>query len=149
KAGLAQSLKSVRRCAGLEGAATKNFCAGFGDAASNGENLLAGFDRARPGSNHDFRSADFDATSQIDDGAFGSELAAGELEWLRDAHDFAHTFEQLEVAMIEIAVHADCAKNRVRFARRAVHVEPAGDQSVDDMLDLGFRGPFLHHNNHE
>jgi hypothetical protein len=35
------------------------------------------------------------------------------------------------------------------FAGRAVHVETAGDQAVDDMLDLRVSGAFLHHNDHK
>jgi hypothetical protein len=30
-----------------------------------------------------------------------------------------------------------------------VNVEAAGDEAVDDMLDLGVGGPFLHHDDHE
>jgi hypothetical protein len=30
-----------------------------------------------------------------------------------------------------------------------VNVEAAGDQAVDDMLDLGAGGPFLHYDDHE
>src|SRR5690242_15287082 len=148
EAGLAQALKRVRRSARFEGAAAKNLCAGFGDAFGDAENLLTGFDRTGTGGDDYFRAADFDTTAKVDDGAFGPELAAGKFEGLRDAHDFAHAFEQFEVAMIEVAVHADSTKNGMRFTGRAVHVEAAGDQAVDDVLDLGLGGPFLHHNDH-
>jgi hypothetical protein len=30
-----------------------------------------------------------------------------------------------------------------------MYIEAAGDQPVDHVLDLGFRGPFLHHNDHK
>jgi hypothetical protein len=30
-----------------------------------------------------------------------------------------------------------------------VHVEAAGDKAIDDVLNLGFRRPFLHDNDHE
>jgi hypothetical protein len=30
-----------------------------------------------------------------------------------------------------------------------MNVEPAGDEAVDDMLDLGLSGPFLHHDDHK
>src|SRR6266852_8769469 len=101
------SLKGIRRSARLERAAAKNFCPGFGNRLRHRKDLLAGFDRTGAGGNDNFRAADFDAAAKIDDGAFGPELAAGEFEQLRDAHDFAHAVEQFEVAMIEIAVNAD------------------------------------------
>ena len=50
--------------------------------------------------------------------------------------------------MIEVPMHTNRAQNGVRLSRRAVHVEAAGDQPVDDVLDLDFRGSFLHHNDH-
>ena len=111
-------------------------------------NLFARFDGAGTGGDDDFIAADFYAAAEIDDGAFGLELAAGELERLRDAHDFAHAVEQFEIAMIEIAVHADGAEDGVRFAGGAMHVEAAGDQAVDDVLDLGVGGAFLHDDDH-
>jgi hypothetical protein len=46
-------------------------------------------------------------------------------------------------------MNTDGAKNRVRLACGTVHIEAAGDQPVDDMLDLGFGGPYLHHNDHK
>src|SRR5690242_11224757 len=58
------------------------------------------------------------------------ELPAGQLEGLRDAHDFAHAFQQLEIPMIEIAMHADCSQYGVRCAGGTVHVKAAGDQAV-------------------
>ena len=51
--------------------------------------------------------------------------------------------------MIEVAVNADSAEHGMRFASRAMNVEAASDQPVDDMLDLGVRGPFLHHDDHK
>jgi hypothetical protein len=30
-----------------------------------------------------------------------------------------------------------------------MNIEAAGDQAVDNMLDLGVAGPFLHHDYHE
>src|SRR5436853_6460810 len=51
--------------------------------------------------------------------------------------------------MIEVAVEADGTKHRVRLTGRAVDVEAVGNQAVDDVLDLGFAGPFLHHNDHK
>ena len=50
--------------------------------------------------------------------------------------------------MIEIAMDADCAEHGVRFARGAMHVEAAGDESVDYVLDLGVGGAFLHYDDH-
>src|SRR5690242_13502600 len=89
----AEALKSVGRGARLEGPGAKNLCAGFGDAFGHGQNLFARFDGAGAGGDNDFIAADFYAAAKIDDGAFGFELTAGELEGLRDAHDFAHAFE--------------------------------------------------------
>ncbi len=72
------------------------------------------------------------------------------LLWRRShAHNLAHAFEQFEVAMIEVAVHAHGAEDGMRFAGGAVNVEAAGDKAVDDMLDLGVGSPFLHHDDHK
>src|SRR5436190_6056926 len=111
--------------------------------------LLAGFDRTGAGGDDHFRAADANTPAQIDDGAFGLKLAAGKFERLSNAHDLAHAVEQFEVAVIEVAVNADGAEDGVRFAGGAVNVEAAGDEAVDDMLDLGVGGPFLHHDDHK
>jgi hypothetical protein len=50
--------------------------------------------------------------------------------------------------MIEIAMYADRAENGVRFASRAMDVEPAADQAVDDLLDLRVGRAFLHYDDH-
>src|SRR6267143_1799242 len=105
-------------------------------------------DGAGTGGDHNFGAADFYTAAEIDDSAFGLELAAGQLEGLRDAHDFAHAFEQLEIAMVEVAMDADGAEDGVRFAGGTMNVKAAGDEAVDDMLDLGVGGPFLHHDDH-
>ncbi len=142
-------LEGIRRSTRLESPAAKDLRTGFGNALGDGKNLFTRFDRARSGRNNDFRAADFYAAAKIDDGAFRPELAAGEFEWLGDAHDFAHAVQQFEVAMIEIAVNANRAEHGMRFASRAMNVEAAGDQPVNDMLDLRVRGPFLHHDDHK
>src|SRR6266849_5813399 len=111
--------------------------------------LRAGLDRAWARGNGNFRAADAHTPAEIDDGPFGLELAAGEFERLRNAHDLAHAIQQFEVAMIEVAVHAHGAEHGVRFAGRAVNVEAAGDEPVDDMLDSRVSGPFLHYDDHE
>src|SRR5207245_11647180 len=77
------------------------------------------------------------------------EQSDGKFEMLCDEHDLAHSVQQFEVAMIEVAVEADGTKHRVRLTGRAVDVEAVGNQAVDDVLDLGFAGPFLHHNDHK
>jgi len=149
EAGLAESLKGVGRGTRLEGARTENFCAGFGDAFGDGKNLFARFDGTRASGDDDFVAADFYATAKIDDGAFRLELAARELERLRDAHDFAHAFEKLEIAVIEIAMDADGAENGVGFAGGAMNVETGGDEAIDNVLDLRVAGAFLHDDDHK
>ncbi len=123
EAWFAHALKGVRRSARLECAGAENFCASFGDAFRNGENLIAGFDGTGTGGDDDFIAANFYASAKVDDGAFGLELATGELEGLRDAHDFAHAIEEFEIAMIEIAVDANGAEDGVGFAGGAMDVE--------------------------
>jgi len=71
----------------------------------------------------------------------GLNWRLAEFERLSDAHDFSHSVQQFEVAVIEIAVNADRAEHRMRFASGAVNVEAAGDQPVDDMLDLASVAP--------
>src|SRR6266446_1133659 len=142
------ALEGVGRSARLESTGTQDFGSGFGDGFGDGEDLLAGLDGARAGGDDNFVATDFYAAAEIDDGAFGLELAAGELEGLGDAHDFAHAVEQLEIAMIEIAVHANGAEDGVRFAGGAMHIEAAGDEAVDDVLDLGVGGALLHYDDH-
>jgi hypothetical protein len=110
--------------------------------------LFGRLDRTGTRSDDYFGTADGDAAAQIDDGALGLELAAGEFEWLRDADNFAHTFKQLKIAVIEIAMHADSTENGVRSAGGPVHIEAAGDNAVDDHLNLLFGGAFVHDNDH-
>src|SRR6267154_474456 len=143
------ALEGVRRSARFEGAASQNFSARFGHTFRDRKNLFARLDRTRARGNGHFLAADFDTAPEIDNGAFRLELAARKFERLGDAHDLAHAVKQFEVAMIEVAVNADGAKHRMRFAGGAVDIEAAGDKPVDDMLDLRVRGPFLHHNDHE
>src|SRR5437762_5257763 len=88
------ALEGVRRSARLESAAAQDLCAGLGDAFSDGKNLFARFDRAGAGGDYDFRAADANTPAEIDEGALGLELAAGELERLGDAHDLADAVEQ-------------------------------------------------------
>src|SRR5271163_4541194 len=63
EAGFAHALKGVWRCARLESARAKDFCAGFRDAFGDRENLLAGFDGARARGYDHFVAADFYAAS--------------------------------------------------------------------------------------
>ncbi len=144
----AHALEGVGRSARLEGAGAQDFCSSFGNGFGDGEDLFARFDGAGAGGDDDLVAADFYPSAKVDDGAFGLELAAGELEGLGDAHDFAHAVEELEIAMIEIAVDADGAEHGVGFAGGAMHVEAAGDEAVDDVLDLGVRGAFSHYDDH-
>src|SRR6266404_898248 len=144
----AHALEGVGRSARLEGAGAKNFCSGFSHGFGDGMNLLAGFHGAGAGGDDHFVAADFYTAAEVDDGAFGLELAAGQLEGLCDAHDFAHAVEEFEIAMIEIAVYADGAEDGVGFAGRAMHVEAAGDEAVDYVLDFGVGGAFLHYDYH-
>src|SRR6185437_13388849 len=111
----AHALEGVGRGARLEGAGAQDFGSGFGDGFGHREDLLAGFDGTRAGGDHYFVAADFYAAAEVDDGAFGLELAAGQLEGLGDAHDFAHSVEELEIAKIEIAMDTDRAEDGVRF----------------------------------
>ncbi len=110
--------------------------------------MVARFHGARACGDYHIVAADGNPSAQLDDRAFRSELAAGELERLRDAHDFAHAIEKFEIAMIEVAVDADGAEDGVRFAGGAVHVEAAADQAIDYVLDLRVCGAFLHHDDH-
>jgi hypothetical protein len=75
-------------------------------------------------------------------------LAAGELEGLRDADDFADAIEKFEIAMIEITVNADGAEHRVGCASGTMDVEAAGDHAVNDALDLFVGGVFMHDDDH-
>ena len=99
--------------------------------------MVPGFHRAGA-CGDDYVVAAYGYTSaQVDDRTFGSELAAGEFEGLRDAHHFADAVEEFEVAVIEIAMDANGTQNGVGFAGGTVDVEAAGDQAIDDVLDLG------------
>ena len=148
QARFAHSLKCIRRGARLERSRAQNLCAGFGNRFCHRVDLFAGFHRTRTGGNNDFGATDFYAAPQIDNCAFGFELPAGKFEGLRNAHDFAHTFQQLKIAMIEIAVYPNSAKHRVRRSRGAVHIKTLGNQLVDDVLNLGVRRALLHDDDH-
>src|SRR5882724_3459438 len=144
----AHSLKRVRRSTRLERSPAQNFCAGFRHVLCDGVNLFARFHRTRSGSDHNFGPADFYAASKIDNRAFRLELPAGKFERLRDAHDFAHAFQQFKIAMIEIAVHTHCAKYSVRSSRGTVHVKAVSDELVNYVLNLGIRCALLHNDYH-
>src|SRR5277367_1166067 len=58
QAGLAKSLKAIRRSARLVSAAAEKPRAGFFHCLSNRESLLAGFNRAGSGDNPDGRAAE-------------------------------------------------------------------------------------------
>jgi hypothetical protein len=75
-------------------------------------------------------------------------VAAGQFERLRNANDFAHALQQLEIAMIEITMDAYRAQNGVRSTGGTMDVETAGDNAIDDMLNLLIGGVFLHHYDH-
>src|SRR5437879_636742 len=92
-----------------------------------------------------FRSHAF---AHIHDRAFRPEVPARELVRLRDAHDFAHAVQQLDIPWIEIRFDSDRAEHRVRCAGRAMDVEPHRDKPVDHALDLLVAGPLLHHDHH-
>jgi hypothetical protein len=76
-------------------------------------------------------------------------MATGEFEGLRDADDFADPFEKFEITVIEIAMDADGAKDGVGCAGGAMNVEAAGDNAIDDALDLLVGGVFLHYDDHD
>src|SRR5579871_3562513 len=50
--------------------------------------------------------------------------------------------------MIEIAMHADGAEHRMRFAGGAMHVKSVRDQAIDDVLNLRVGSALLHYDNH-
>ncbi len=111
-------------------------------------NLLARFHGTRPRRDYHFIPADRNAPAQVHDRSLRLELPAGQFERLRDAHDFAHAIQQFKIAMVEIAVHTHRAENGVRFSGGAVHVKAAGNQAIDNVLDLGVSGALLHDNYH-
>ncbi len=47
------------------------------------------------------------------------------------------------IAMIKIAMDADGAEHGVRCASGAMHIEAAGDDAIDDVLDLLVGGGLL------
>ena len=144
----AEALKRIRRGAWFEGSGAHDFCARLGNRFCHCIDLFGGFDGAGTRSNDQFVATDGDAASEIDDGTLRLELTAGEFEGLRDAYDFADTFEKFEVAMIEIAMDADGAENGVGCAGGAMYIEAAGDDTIDDVLDLLVGGVFVHDDDH-
>ena len=67
----AHALKGVGRAARLEGAAAQDLGSGLGDLLGGSEDLLARFDGAGSGHDHDFLAADFDSVGELDDGVVG------------------------------------------------------------------------------
>ena len=129
-------------------ASAHDLCACFSNTFRDGVDLFRRFHRAGTGGNCEFVATYGDAAAKINDGAFRLEMAAGELEGLRNTNNFPNAFEQLEITMIEVAVDADGAEYRVRRASRAMNVEAAGDDAIDDVLDLLVGGVFVHDNDH-
>src|SRR5579863_269286 len=67
---------------------------------------------------------------------------------LCDAHHFAHSFEDFDIARVIIRMHADGAQHGVRFSRRAVHIESVGYEPVNYPLNLLLARVLLHYDDH-
>src|ERR1019366_8797817 len=139
----AQTLKSIRRVALLEGAAAYHPGAGAGRQLGALLDLVPVFHAARAG--HDDHGVAADGQrAHAHDGAAGPKDAAGELIGRGDAMGFFDTLHDLEDGDVEIVLAADPAEHGVDHARGAVHVEFEIHQPIDHVLDLLFSGAFLH-----
>src|SRR5437870_4948316 len=145
----AKPLEGIRRTARLESPSAQQTRAGPRHARGDQVDLLRRFHGARPGGDHDFRSADAHPARQFDNGPFRTKGAAGQLIGLRDANDFAHPGQQFDIARIEIGTHAYGAEHGLRNSRRAMDIEAQRDEVVDHILNLLLARSGLHYDNHE
>ena len=112
-------------------------------------NLVAILDAARSGHHDHFGCRRISTSLDLDHGAAGSEMAAGQLVRRHDAVAFLDAFHHFELDGIDVAHRSDAAEHRVHHARRTMDDKAHRHQSIDYFLDLGFLGPFLHDNEHE
>ena len=110
--------------------------------------LIAVFDAARSGHDDHVIAADFDI-ADLDHGARGFEVAAGQLVGRNDAMAFLDARHHFEIDGVHIADRADAAQHRVHHAGRAMDDEAHGYQPVDHLLGLRLFGAFLHDYEHE
>ena len=143
----AHALKAVGRGARLERAAAQHFRAAAGHGFGHLADLIAIFDAARPGHDHHLVAADFDV-ADLDCGARGFEVAAGQLVRRNDAVAFLDARHDFEFDGIDVAHRAHAAQHGVQDAGGAMDDEAHGHQTVDDVLGLRLFGAFLHDNEH-
>src|ERR1039458_2135095 len=120
-------MKEIRRGAGFESAATENARAGFDDQVGDGEQLLAGFDRAGPGHDDDLPATDFNPVGKFDYGALGTEAAAGQLVGRSDAVNFRHARHHFDFAGVEFMGSSDSAEHGLARAGGAVYFKAEVD----------------------
>src|SRR6266851_1233759 len=132
----AEPLEAVRRAARLERPAAEDLRACAPHGRRRRPHLRLALRRAGAGHDDHFVAAD-PHLADADHGAFRLERAAGELVRLRDAQDFVHAIEQLDDALVRVAL-PHRAEDRARHAGRSVHVHAHLDETGDHLFDLRF-----------
>ena len=117
------------------------------DVFGNLIDLVAIFHAARPGHDDHLVAADFDI-ADLDAGAAGLEMPAGELVGRDDAMAFLDAGHHFELDGVDVAHRSHAAQHGVQHAGGAMDDEAHGYQPVNYFLDLRFLSAFLHDDEH-
>ena len=121
---------------GLNAPPRKHAGTSFRDQFGDREKLFARFDRARTSHDDHFLAADLQAIGKLNDCAFGTERAAGELIRRADAMHLLDAIEHFEIARVKIGAGTDGREHGLAFTGGAVNGETHADQMFDYVLDL-------------
>ena len=145
----AEPLESVGRGARLESAAAQNAPAGLLDLAGDADDLLAALDAARAAHQHHLLVADGDVADLHVRMIAAAEFAGDELvglEHRRHAFDPGNGRERLHADGGVVADHPD---HRAHLAPADVGLKAPLLDPLDDVGDLGLRGPWIGDDDHE
>jgi len=151
EAGKAESLKAIRRGAGLESATAKEAHTGGLELFGDGEALLFGFDGAGASGHGQMRTADENVTRRrgdADDGGVGFDVERDKFVGLGDGNAFNDAGHGLEDTEIHSALVAGDADRGASGTGDGMRFKAEGFDFFADGADFGFRGVGLHDNEH-
>ncbi len=143
----AEALEGIRRRARLEGAAAQDGGAFALDPAGRGQQLVAGFDRTRPGDDRQWRPCPDRHGADADARAVRMMLDRRELVGLAHADALLHAGHEFDVLDALDADAHDTHDDALR-AHHHVRLEALVGDGLADLVDLLLRRPGAHHDDH-
>src|SRR5580658_5036721 len=140
---LAKPLETVGRAARLESASPNDLRARLGNNLRRAFDLVFILNAARASHSDHARTADFDRP-ELDHGAAGLEVAAGNLIGRDDAVSLFDPIHNLEIRWIKVLDRTHAAEHGVHNTSRAMDREARTDQAIDNGLNLRLSGALLH-----